>query len=569
MVVRRRGFFATGPRGVLSEVSRYRERLALAFSLFALSLFVLQVDGSIDLSVKYLLVPLFVYPVVRLVAPTSDRTALDALYLGLLFLGFSGILLFGTRYPIGFPDVYNHLAATRRTIVDGRVVPLRGVSRNFVGLYVLTGGISALGDVSIHAVARVLPLVTFPLTVLVFYHGIARRMLGPRAALFTTLAFALNWGVFRFSVEFRTLAMAFPLMLVILSLLLREFEWRTDGLRAPILVVVLVVGLVLTHFTTILFYTAFMIVLATVFFAHKRKVGPLFYLLFSLAVLWLYMAYVGGTFDDLQFFVDKGQEVYAKLIGTSEQGGNVQKGTQGAVGLTYGRQLFYTQWIIRGAFVGAFGVFSLYWFKTREWFDSFVVFGSVAMGVSVVATVIVAAFLNPGRVFTYFAIPYAFAYGGGLFIADRLSTDGVRSDVEAVLTIDAAKRVACVVAAVLLVVMLFTTVMKFPTDVVGDTQPIRDESSVDDLAYLEVDAHEIATRSFVYDHLAPSERVVTANGRKLDVYQIGAGAAEESFSSTGYVVGGVHEGQLASPNATARVYDNGETQVYRKRPGVE
>jgi hypothetical protein len=257
--------------------------------------------------------------------------------------------------------------------------------------------------------------------------------------------------------------------------------------------------------------------------------------------------------------------VYAELVGSAE-GENIPSGTQGAVGLTYGPVLFVLQWIVRGTFVVAFGAFSLYWFYhwDKEWFDSFVVLSAVAMGVGVVATALVSAFLNPGRVFTYFAIPYALAYAGGLFFADRFLWFQSRRTLLHRLSTDRIRALARVLAAVVLVVMLFSTMMKFPADVIGDPEPIREEGRVDDLPYLEIDAPELTARSFVHRYHRPGERIEAVSGANGDFYRSGAVTETDPSvdPSRGYVVGGVRGSVITSESAAALLYDNGEARVY-------
>jgi hypothetical protein len=514
-------------------------------------------------------------------------SALDTLYLTTLFVGLGGILAFSSTHPVGYADVQLHIAAALETIVDGRFNFLPESSINFVALYVVATALADVTGTSVPAVARLFPVVTFVVSVLVFYHGIARKFLNSKAALFAAFVFGTNWGVFRFGVEFRTLNVALLFLLVVTALLIRE--WFATHLAKENMVVytLIIVALAASHLTTYAFYLAVLAVIVVVFGVQQPRRSLLNYFLISVVALFGYMTYVGGSLRAATIAIGlEALEITARLSGTTPVGSN-DTSTQGLVGLTYGYEMFLAEWTIRGLFVLSFGLFVFGWLRRRERFGTVVILASGILGFGVLATSLVATFVNPSRVLTFFALPYALIYAGGLFsVFDERHRGGddtprprtagrsrfevlgrVFDRIERRLTGPTARTVVRVIVVVVVLIAITSTLMKFPAFIVGETEPLRSQQPIDGLPYLQFDGYETSARTFVLtNHAGPVRYAYGAQTRATATFyssvidQPDDDIADELDRLT--VVGVAYhswdesESELA-PNAD-RVYDNGE-----------
>ncbi|AUV82858.1 hypothetical protein C2R22_15430 [Salinigranum rubrum] len=508
----------------------------------------------------------------------------------MLFLGLGGILAFSSTYPVGYADVQVHIAATLETVVDGRLDFRPESSINFVALYVVTTALADLTGTSVPAAARLFPVAAFVVSVLVFYHGIARRFLDARAALFAAFVFGTNWGVFRFGVEFRTLNVALLFLLVVISLLIRE--WFTTHLAKENMVVytLLIAALATSHLTTYAFYLAMLTVVVVAFALQQPRRNLLNYLLVSVAALFGYMTYVGGSLRATTVVVGaEALSIVARFTGTAPAA-SYGTSTQGLIGLTYGYNMFLAQWTLRGLFVLSFGLFVFGWVRRRERFGTLVILASGVLGFGVLATSFVATFVNPSRVLTFFALPYALTYAGGLCYAfherrceEDVTTTTTPRRFEAVhrlldrtdrlLSGPTARTVVRVIVVAVVLIAVTSTLMKFPAFIVGETEPIRTHQPIDDLPYLQFDGYETSARTFVLSHHAGPVQYAygdwtraTAPFYSSVIEQPDEDIADEldrlTLVGVEYHAWADSEVELA-PDAD-RVYDNGEVVLHHE-----
>ncbi|WP_372910287.1 hypothetical protein [Salinigranum sp.] len=573
---------AAVPRHATGAPDRFEivRGLAFAVSALAVALFALQTSDTVSVPVTYLLVPLVAYPMVQLVAREYRRSLLDLVYLVVLFGGLGGVLVFSSSHPLGFIDVFLHLRAAEETVVDGRLA-LAGdyVSTSFVGLYLVTAALTSLGDLPTTTVARALPLVTLVTTVAVFYHVFVSHFLTQREALLATVIFGINWGVFRFSIEYRTLNVAFLVVLLLLGLFVRGVEVTRRSRETLGLYTLLTVGLVLAHFATTLMYLLFLAVLTATFAVDRRSTRPFAYLLITALVLFVYVGYVSGSLTG--FLTTVGRELVGlfavSAVGTSGGGGS------GVAGVTYGRRMFFAEWTVRLLFVASFGVFTLLWLRTRAYIATFVVTAAFVLGGLVVTAVVTGFLLNPGRVLTFFAIPYAVAFAVGLLAVHRIAEPegtGRVARIRRALRGPTARDATRVVVSVALVLVLLTSVMKFPVDIVGTPEPVRVASPVDEEPHLHIDAQEVDARTFLHRYVSAGDEDIYLYGdqgynRIMDAfYGYGRPTPETSVTirdryacDCGFaVVGQTDPGHDRPVEAThpggSRVYDNGVVEVF-------
>ena len=178
----------------------------------------------------------------------------------------------------------------------------------------------------------------------------------------------------------------------------------------------------------------------------------------------LYTAYVSGGFRFVILTLQS-QIRYIFIQPTSFSGD-----TQGLIGLTYGHNLFISQWFIRVSFV----LVSLIVFvklisrQSDRIALEFVMAGMT--GSLLLVPVLLGTTLSPSRVMMFFAIPY------GLIFAEGFEYSVMEIDYD----LNTVVRAAFIL---LLLTASLTTVMKLPQFVVGETQPIRGPEPIDDLKH--------------------------------------------------------------------------------------
>jgi len=563
--------------------------------MVATALFALQVADHVTVPVLSLVPFLLAYPAVRLLGEQGPYARLDYAYLLVTFAGLAGVLAFSSPYPVGYRDVHNHLFATEYSLADGDIRFSDTASTSFVGLYLLTVLAADLTGLAVPQVARVVPLVAVPLAVVTFYHTVSRQLLPARVALFSAVVFGLNWGVFRFAVEYRTLTLALPFMLVLLSLYLRWFDARPTSRSTVAVFLLVTAALAITHLTTYVFYLVLVAAVLVTCAIDRTRIRP-GYLATAVAAPLLYMGYVAGSLGSFLRYMRR--QVTAQLVAQPAVESTetvAAEGGQGVVGFTYGLGMFLAQWAVRLVFIAAFGVFVLLWLREREAYSTFVVVSAVGLGLLTVLVTATGFILNPSRVLTFFAVPYALVYAAALLVAYDVTTasatrshqgtarlpfvaDGGRIDRRVrSLSLDrlhssAVHRAVSVAAVVVLALMLTTTMLRFPAAAVGQTEPVRGESVVDGQAHMYLGDATLDARGYLDSTGVPADSVSTAYGTSGEARTMGTffAPAKEGEPTAGdgcdcqYTVAetGAYRDGANGSRPESLLYDNGETRVF-------
>lgn len=565
------------------------QRLLFATAAIGAALFALRINGTVTIPALYLVPVLVLYPISRLLREASGSSLLDASYLLVLFVSVGGLLSFSSTYPVGYTDVQGHIAATQLSVTEGRIEFLPQGSFSFVGLYVVASAVASLTGNTIPDVARVLPLVTFAATLLAFHYGIAQRVMTERQSLLATFLFGTNWGVFRLSIEYRTLNVAFLLVVVAIGLFFNRLKNTHDSTENVLLYVVVIAALTVSHLTTFVFYLLLLGVFTVTTYAHRPRRSLLKQFLISLVLLASYLIYVGGSFES--FAITLTAEVTAATASLFTFGGTptTEPSTKGLVGLTYGYNMFLVEWVLRGLFVLAFGVFFIAWFRRLNRFGTAILLSSIGLGVGVLSATLLSVSINPSRVMTFFAIPYALAYAAGLMYAFTAEPETpnhgpgqppyprllVRAldRLNLFLTGRTLRTVSKVLVVVILVLALTSTVAKFPVDIVGPTEPVRGHNPIDELPYLNIDRPEEVARTFLWtNHDGPVTYLYSTESETMkEFYDEWNPAPVADFERRDEVlVVGTQDPSIlqtdpfvaSSETFVDRIYDNGEVAIY-------
>jgi hypothetical protein len=191
-------------------------------------------------------------------------------------------------------------------------------------------------------------------------------------------------------------------------------------------------------------------------------------------------------------------------------------------------------------------------------------------------------------VFTFFAIPYALVYAGGLLSAfgHNEGTNGTRGaptqlepvyrlldGLHRLLTGRTARTVVRVLVVVVLVVAVTSTLLKFPGYIVGETEPIRTEQPIDDVPYLQFDGYETTAREFVagnhhgsVDYAYGEETRATSFFYSSFIDQPDDDVADQLDRVT--VIGVEYDDGTTGSEGVDRIYDNGEVVLHHEAAAV-
>jgi len=461
-------------------------KIGLIYSLLAAIGLVYQTLGWILTNVSVFVVFLGSYPVTKLFTAETKRSWFDLGFILLVIPMAGSILAFSSTYPLGFGDVHAHIEATMITVESGFLNPLSRPSFNLVGLYILADVLSCITGLEMPTIATYLPLFTLTATALMFYRFIDGETKYRGIPLVATYIFIFTWGVFRFIIEYRTLNIGYLFVVTFIGIILKYRSHVRKLRRVSVLLLILGSALAISHFATFLF---FLLLVTAVYVSgsikgHKQYYG--YTIVYSVITLFTYMTYLGdGSIISISRFMIV---QFASIVSdTSVSSGR----TKGLIGMTYGNSLFLVRWFLRIGFIIAFVTVAVYHRDTKlSWFNFAFIAAGILGGLLFYAATIGFA-LTPSRVLTFFAIPFAIIYSEGIRIG-RISSFTKGLDIRSVLSL----LLICMMFLALVLAPM-ASIMKFPSNMIGDTEPIRGQEPVDTLSYYEIDNHDVNSRYFL------------------------------------------------------------------------
>ncbi|QLD88771.1 hypothetical protein HWV07_06870 [Natronomonas salina] len=377
---------------------------------------VAQLRGLLSGSIMIPTLGFVFYPVLRFKQMRST-IIYDSLYLIAVFASLGGVLAYPSVMPVGFGDVHTHQAIIEQQYSDGHIFPENPApSFNFIGYYVFTILLIKLLNSSLAMVAKFSPVILLMLTVLLFYWTISRKYLSPRVGVLGALLFGLQYGVYRFSIEYRTLNLALPLAVLIFALVFSysnpqhnlNYIFNMVYVRQRILGIILIAAFTTVHFTSVFLMAIMIFLIAAVSASYKDKSNALFYSILLVLILFVYLAYIGGGFDRTISTIFTGSIVPLFFAEDAVASNNPDR--------AIGAGTVLVTWLVRTGFLLASVALGCKWLfgerdpDTAKLFVCTSVFGFLALlpmlGVDII--------LNPGRLLTFFAIPYALIYASGV-----------------------------------------------------------------------------------------------------------------------------------------------------------
>ncbi len=473
---------------------------SIILSILSVTILLLQFQGLLSVPLFLPLSGLLFYPALRLCSVSTWIS--DGVYLIISFVGLGSVLAVSSRYPIGYADVHKHLFATEVLINGGSLQEIpASISVGFVGLYLLVDMIGQILGIDIVSIARFLPTFSFVLSVGLFYLFLARPILRDNRSIFATIFFGLNWGVFRFLIEYRTINLAFPLIIILLAFLYDCGGLKNRSPRSVLLFTTVSSAAAISHFASFIFY---LITALSILFAgginqlitrnYRNSIRNLVAL--STIFLVVVMLYMNNTFEGGVGFIIL--QLESILFESAVGGAN----TGGVVGNQFGPLIFLMRWIHRFGFILAFLFFSINWISNPEQYRLELMSSSVTLGIILAISGVLGFALNPSRVFLYFAIPFAIILSSGLFSArdGNLPFTIVNSD-------QRRKLIYSSLIIIMVVTVLFVTPFKFPQAIIGDTEPIRGEQQIDQHDMIPIGQQQLSVREFTISHGITNQRL--------------------------------------------------------------
>jgi hypothetical protein len=458
------------------------EKIGLIFASIGVLLVVCRLRFGVSLP---LYIPHFlfvIYPSIVLFQTNHRNRLADVCYLTLFGIGYGGMFTFPAHYPIGYSDVHYHLMASERLLSSNGLDIHTSASLSFILLYLFVNTASVALDVPISEVARLLPMLTYTGTIVAFFAFASRSFFDDiRKQLMVTVLFASNWGVFRYSLEFRTLNVALLAGILTLGLMLAmtlqdRGETRLIGLTMFFMIIT---GL--SHLTTFVFTLFLAVILWVAYFrtTHTRYLAAI--MLITGIIIYGYITHFAGNFQSTVYTILFASPI--DLGGATSR--DVGAKSEGAVGLTYGFRLFVVEWIYRGIFLASaiaffFGVV----LKQRRRIDLFLFLSGAGLSAILVFSALLGSSINPGRVFTFFSIPFSIVYVAGLLHYADTDRDKIRKAI-------------LIIAVFVLAIAVLLSGLKLPQYLIGDTDPIRGDAEVDTFGWYIVEQSDLNQRTFL------------------------------------------------------------------------
>lgn len=268
----------------------------------------LHIPGLLLISIVLMVGPLLLLIVYWNRLYVSEVESLIMLFIPLVFWNFIFYITMGV--PVGFEDTHLHLSHFLHLFENGDTINFsnsRDMSYNFVGLYLVFK--FALESSKLNAVlsASIIPPVLNLVVILIVY-TVAKHVHSVRIGLVATLLFGWEVRVMEFGQEMRTQTMGTLLLFLLLSMLIVISRSGKRGKTSDrIVLVLLLLSIVTSSFTSVFFSALFMIaVLVVGVFLRRstrwnvRKLPLTMRLLVVFMTFFLfYLLYIGVSFDEI------------------------------------------------------------------------------------------------------------------------------------------------------------------------------------------------------------------------------------------------------------------------------
>ncbi len=427
--------------------------------------------------------------------PKDEMYLFSLIMLTILFNHYIFALKF--NYPIG-TDAPSTLRATNYFLSDNSFInfaKIGSVSYGFPGLYIFYTALTTVTGIDLYTLATYLhPAIN--MLVFFYLYMFIRNFFDPKLSLIAVFISGWEFTVFKFGFEYRTQSLAIVIYMTTLLLIVldnkskklndnniaikksfSDYKYQTKNFNRIILkiiILILVASITIFHFVTcITFFITLLIIYLSYFISKKinwvNDMDISMSLIFLCFILFIsYMIYIGHFFGNIfEFSMSLLKESFSSDIVATNGTVIHQSKTGGLKAYLYGPLVFWSTWFTRVLFIGSFLVYVKEVVKYRKKSSDLFIIGWAVVLILFMLLISVKGFeLNPDRLYNFFAFPFSIILSFGLIRIMR-STD------------IKLKILFKTFISLFLVILVITSLLKLPHSIIGNTEPFRDNESVD------------------------------------------------------------------------------------------
>lgn len=462
----------------INYVSQNKYLTSLFIVIFGFLLSVFPIIYSTSFTIFFPGILLLIVPIIYLLISVHDNiTKYDERFLLILILISIAynhyIFAFKFNYPIG-TDAPLQMEVTRSFLVDSGhyiLVPMNCVSFGFPGLYILYTFLMNITGLGLYPLATYLHPALNILT-FVFFYIFLRKFFDAKISLLSVFLCGWDLTVIKFGFEYRTQSLAIILYMAIISLCSMRISTKNEGynVSSAVILILLAVGMTQMHLVTnmTLFLTLFILFISSIIISKvggkvDLKISSTFFI-FSIIIFLFYMLYLANFFDTIIGFIK-----YCIMQSFSNEFMGSSSNTRGLKGSLYGPLVLAVTWMTRFVFIISSILFTkrLALDKTKNVSDLFIILWA---GVFIALMLLISFkgnILNPDRLYHFFAFPYSIIMSFGIVYFLRIKSLKLRPYIKAV-------------TLIFILLFVISSLLKLPSSIIGDTEPLRGHCLVDD-----------------------------------------------------------------------------------------
>jgi hypothetical protein len=239
---------------------------------------------------------------------------------------------------------------------------------------------------------------------------------------------------------------------------------------STVTLLLLITGVTTIHFVTNIILIFTLLVLAISFLIISKiggnvdiKISSTF-LIFSFVILVAYTLYLSQSIDGILGFL---KFSFMQSFSHEFMDASTSK-TEGLKGSIYGPLVLVVTWLTRFVFILSSIIFvQKSVLKTKKLSDLFIFLWAGMLIVLILFISLQGYELNPGRLYNFFAFPFSIIMSFGIFSFLRLKSLKLKPYIKAV-------------TLIFIVLFVMSSILKLPSSIIGDTEPLRGSYPVDD-----------------------------------------------------------------------------------------
>jgi len=439
--------------------------------------------GILIVAVALLSIPIILIVFLENESEINKKLLLISVFFPLILINYIYFLKNGL--PVGFQDVHANIYQYEHLFYNGTILfsEVQNISFNFVGFYILQKFIEIISNMDIIWLAIIVPpFINIIITLIVYL--LINRLFSFRVAIIATMIFGWSDQVLLFGQEFRTQTLGtFFLFGILLIIAIFYFSREIKSFRKTIIILLLFGALVITSFVSWVFALILFISIlgTTLIFERKNNIliTPLMIIIFCVFFL-SYLLYIGLSLKITVMSM-------INLLGTSfaNELSSPQFGQ-----VIYGNFITWFMYCFWGAFIiGSVYILIEILFKKLDVLKTafFISFSTLFLFGFILSTM--SGTLNTARVYTVTLILIGTVIAFCIFkLLSKIKLKRYKIFIKLLSTF-------------FIILIISTSLAKFPRSIIGETQPIRGVTNIDDYNYWNVDSLDYAPASFSMNYI--------------------------------------------------------------------